>query len=111
MFAQQVQTLEDILLEHHGSGYLLQFILVKLIAGHEIPTHRDSGWLLEANHRYHIAVKTNPRVAFTVGTDCIHMQAGEIWEINNSQQHSVINASEEDRLHIIADWSSRPRPI
>jgi quercetin dioxygenase-like cupin family protein len=110
MFEQHVAALEAILLEHHGSGYLLQFILVKLLAHREIPAHRDSGWLLEANHRYHIAVKTDPRVQFTVGNECIHMHAGEIWEINNSEQHSVVNASDLDRLHIIADWSSRPRP-
>jgi hypothetical protein len=111
MFEQQVQALEAILLAHHGAGYLLQFILVKLQAGQQIPRHRDSGWLLEANHRYHIAVKTDPRVAFTVGSECLHMQPSEIWEINNTEHHSVVNASDQDRVHIIADWSSGPRPI
>jgi quercetin dioxygenase-like cupin family protein len=110
MFEQQVRALEAILREHHGGGYLLQFILVKLLAHERIPTHRDSGWLLEANHRYHIAVKTDPHVKFTVGGESIHMQPGEIWEINNTEQHSVDNPTPMDRLHIIADWSSSPRP-
>jgi hypothetical protein len=31
------------------------------------------------------------------------MKAGELWEINNHQLHSVENNGEEDRIHLIID--------
>ena len=33
------------------------------------------------------------------------MKEGEIWQINNSgKQHSVVNTSKLDRVHLIVDW-------
>ena len=32
------------------------------------------------------------------------MKQGEIWEINNQEEHSVVNDSIFDRIHLIIDW-------
>jgi hypothetical protein len=31
------------------------------------------------------------------------LKVGECWEINNQQMHSVINDSDEHRIHLIID--------
>ena len=32
------------------------------------------------------------------------MKVGELWEINNSKYHSVVNDGDTDRIHMIIDF-------
>jgi len=52
----------------------------------------------------HIPITTNDKVVFTVDGEKKNMQVGEFWEIDNSQDHSVENQGNEDRIHLIVDW-------
>ena len=79
-------------------------IAVKLPGGGYIDTHKDFGKQLESGHRIHIPVITNESVLFTIGNETINMKQGEIWEINNQEEHSVVNDSIFDRIHLIIDW-------
>lgn len=104
-FADEIKVLTAIFEEKLGFGYITRTILVNLKANSTIPEHIDSGSSLDACHRMHIPLITNPKCEFRVGLEIMHMKAGEIWEINNTNKfHSVKNSSEVDRIHLIVDW-------
>ena len=104
-FTDEIKVLTAIFEEKLGFGYITRAILVNLKANSTIPEHIDSGSSLDACHRMHIPLITNPQCDFRVGDEIIHMKAGEIWEINNTNKfHSVKNLSDEDRIHLIVDW-------
>ena len=54
----------------------------------------------------HIPIITNEKVFFQVGDEIKIFKEGEIWKINNTgKSHSVVNNSNEDRVHLIVDWT------
>jgi quercetin dioxygenase-like cupin family protein len=108
-FATDVQPFLDRISEQLGpEGWLVRCILTKLRSGGRIPAHEDRGFSLTHSHRFHIPVVTNADVEFTVGDETVHMQPGEIWEINNMRRHGTVNAGAEPRVHLIVDWA---RPL
>jgi hypothetical protein len=56
------------------------------------------------SHRYHLALTTNNLVEFEIAGETQHFAAGEIWEINNREEHAVRNLSGESRIHVILDY-------
>jgi hypothetical protein len=94
-----------------GKGYFLRILLVKLKANSNISPHFDSKDSLTNCNRTHIAIITNPDVTFTIDGEIKHLKEGEIWEIDNSKNHSVDNNSNEDRVHLLIDWFVEPNNI
>jgi len=91
------------LLENYHDGSVARVIIPKLLPGGIIDGHKDGGDYLESVRRHHIPLITNENVFFTVGEDCVNMEEGEIWEINNNFFHEVENPSQEDRIHLLID--------
>ena len=87
-----------------GSGYIVRAILIRLKPGGVIDDHVDTGPSLTTGRRIHVPIVTNERCVFTVGSDAINMGEGEMWEINNTRIHSVWNAGDEGRVHLVIDW-------
>ena len=85
-------------------GYFVRIILTRLSPGSIIDEHVDHGHSLKRSHRNHVAIATNNLVDFKVGGEVKQMGAGEIWEINNRDDHAVANKSDEPRVHIILDY-------
>lgn len=96
--------LEILFENYYGRGYFIRIMLLKLLPWSEITPHRDGSISLLVNRRTHIPIKTNDNVIFRVGSDALNLKQGEIWEINNSEIHSVKNQSSEDRVHLVVDW-------
>lgn len=86
------------------SGYIVRMIIVRLLAQGEITPHVDNGYSLCRCHRVHIPLVTSDKTSFTVGDESKNMQEGEIWEINNRRDHSVVNNSDQNRIHLIIDY-------
>jgi hypothetical protein len=105
-FREEISELQNKLFECYGRGKIVRCILVKLKNNSKIPTHVDFGDSLMTCHRHHIAVVTDSNVYFTIDNEIKHLKPGEIWEINNSKEHSVENNSDIDRIHIIVDWNT-----
>lgn len=89
---------------YQNNGFLVRMLLTQMAPGSEIPEHVDSGPALMNCHRVHIPITTNDKVIFMVDGEKKNMQVGEFWEIDNSQDHSVENQGNEDRIHLIVDW-------
>lgn len=90
-------------LEDHVVGKSARVLLIKLEAGKDVTEHVDNGDYLSTVRRYHIPLITNDKVFYTVNSETISMKKGECWEINNLKPHSVINNSNEDRIHLLID--------
>jgi hypothetical protein len=96
--------LESIADFYTGEGYPVRLLLVRLLAKGRIPQHVDTGYSLTTARRIHVPVITNDGVIFTVGGEARALPPGEIWEINNTREHSVENTSDQNRVHLIVDW-------
>lgn len=90
-------------LEENVVGKAARVLLIKLEAGKDVTEHTDGGDYLSTVRRYHIPLITNENVFYTVNSETINMKKGECWEINNFKPHSVLNNSEEDRVHLLID--------
>ena len=82
-----------------------QAIFTRLHPGSEIKRHRDRGPVTAKTHRVHLPVITNEMCIFTVGEESLNMKAGDLWVIDNvDKYHSVINAGDSHRIHLIIDF-------
>lgn len=87
--------------------------LLKLFPGSFIKEHTDHhlGYS-DGIFRIHIPIQTNDQVLFKIDGKRIVMQEGECWYGNFNLPHSVVNAGNEDRIHLVMDcirnnWSDR----
>ncbi len=90
--------------KHYGYKHI-QFqslVLVKLEANKIIDTHIDSGGIYDIAHRIHIPITTNEDCKFIVGGESRHFKEGEVFELNNMVEHSVVNG-DSDRIHLVFD--------
>jgi Aspartyl/Asparaginyl beta-hydroxylase len=105
-FSSVIQPFIDLISERFAKeGWVVRCMLAKLRAGGRIGMHEDLGISLRYSRRIHIPVITNESAKLTVGGESIHMQAGEIWEINNTRRHGAENPGPGYRVHLIMDWA------
>jgi len=103
IFEKDIKIIKNILSKEFGGGYLIRVLFTKLLANGSIYEHSDLGTSLWLGHRIHIPIITNENVLFHVGDETVNMKEGEMWEIDNTTKHSVVNNG-EDRVHLILDW-------
>lgn len=77
--------------------------LMRLAPGAVVPEHSDVNYHWFNRVRVHIPVLTQPGVRFWCGEEVVHMAAGEAWVFDNWQQHRVENATDRERIHLVAD--------
>ena len=78
--------------------------LLKLGPGARIREHSDFDLGFEYRIvRVHIPVRTSAEVEFVVGGERVSMGEGECWYLDLSLDHSVANAGEGDRVHLVVD--------
>jgi Aspartyl/Asparaginyl beta-hydroxylase len=105
-FSRAMQPFIDLISARFAhDGWVVRCVLAKLCAGGRIGLHEDLGLSLRSSRRIHIPIITNPNVKLTVGGESIHMQPGEIWEINNTRLHGAENPGPGYRVHLIVDWA------
>jgi hypothetical protein len=98
----QMQTIFNTL-ENLYDGKAVRVELVRMLPNTNIRRHVDGGPMLAVTRRCHLPIITNEKVFFTVYQDTVNMKEGKAYEINNSMPHSVQNASNEMRVHLIID--------
>jgi len=87
--------------------------LLALHPGAEIKPHRDRGCNYEGGVlRIHIPIQTNNELKFMVGGEQLKLAEGSCWYIDFDQTHSIINAGENVRVHLVIDalrneWTDR----
>lgn len=79
-------------------------IVTKLGPGKKILPHRDVlGEYSKYYTRYHLVLQGMPGSLFTCGDETVQMLTGELWWFDASAEHSVINNSKDDRIHMLID--------
>lgn len=77
--------------------------LMKLSGHAEVKPHVDFNYYWRERVRVHIPVVTQPTVRFICGDEEINMKAGECWIFDTWRMHRVINAADDERIHLVAD--------
>ncbi len=81
-------------------------IVTRLKPGACITPHVDSGAPVEFYARYQIAIQSLPGAVFRIEDEAVQFKTGEVWMIDNSREHSVVNNSADDRIVCICDIRS-----
>lgn len=82
---------------------------MRLAPGARVPPHADIKYHWHHRTRVHIPVVTDPAVTFHCAGESVHMAAGETWIFDNWRTHSVENASDIVRVHLVADTTGGGR--
>lgn len=88
--------------DHRRSGTISHARVGLMPPGAGLPPHHD-GIDGVVHHRYQLALRSEPGVALTVGSEVKCPRPGEAWQIDASRTHSVVNASASDRITILFD--------
>jgi hypothetical protein len=89
--------------ESLAGGKLIRAEFINMKPRSRIRTHKDRSDVLYVARRFHIPIKTNYLVTFSSGSEVRNLKTGILYELNNIRYHSVQNASEENRIHLILD--------
>ena len=81
-------------------------IITRLPVGKKITPHVDGGAPATYYQRYQIALQCLPGNVFRIGDEEVQFSTGQVWYINNTVEHSVINNSADDRIVCIVDLRS-----
>jgi hypothetical protein len=77
--------------------------LMKLSGHAEVTPHIDINYYWRERVRVHVPIVTRPSVRFLCGDDEVNMQTGECWIFDTWRMHQVINAADDERIHLVAD--------
>jgi quercetin dioxygenase-like cupin family protein len=81
-------------------------IITKIPPGGRIPPHTDQGAPVEYYTRYQIVLQSLPGAVFQIEDEKVNFRSGDVWRIDNSREHQVVNNSADDRVVIITDIRS-----
>lgn len=81
-------------------------MITRLPPGKEISPHKDGGAPATYFQRYQVALQCLPGNVFNIGNENVGFVSGQVWHINNKEEHSVINNSKDDRIVMIVDLRS-----
>ena len=89
---------------YEPGGKVLRAMAAKLKAKGRIAPHRDTLESFAMGHRIHIPITSSDFVRFTIAGKPFAFKPGNVYELNNQKQHSVVNMGDEDRITFIFDY-------
>lgn len=82
--------------------YATSKIMLSSLRRHaQVPPHVDSNPSSLVPHKVHVPLISNTSVIFVIDGKRYHLPVGRAYEINNLLVHSVENAGDSDRVHLI----------
>jgi quercetin dioxygenase-like cupin family protein len=77
-------------------------LITRIPPGHKIDPHTDRGWHPEFyNCKLYVVLKSNPLCKFRVEDETVLMRAGDVWAIDNTKEHEIVNDGKEERMTLI----------
>ncbi|MDE1897462.1 MAG: aspartyl/asparaginyl beta-hydroxylase domain-containing protein [Xanthomonadaceae bacterium] len=83
-------------------------LLARLNPGATIAPHIDRADYFSHTIRIHVPICTDPAVLMVCRGRAFHMREGEVWALNNSNQHAVLHDGTQARTHLICDFLPTP---
>lgn len=80
--------------------------VVNLLPGKQLELHVDIFWFHKFSKRIHVPIYTNDSCVQIFEDREVHLETGNIYEINNRIMHSARNSGTEPRFHLILDLMS-----
>jgi hypothetical protein len=77
--------------------------LMRLSGQAEVTAHVDTNYYWRERMRVHVPIVTQPSVRFICGDSELNMAPGECWIFDTWRRHRVINAADDERIHLVAD--------
>ncbi|WP_158882857.1 sulfotransferase [Rhodanobacter sp. L36] len=77
--------------------------LMKLSGQAEVSPHFDINYYWRERMRVHVPIVTRPDVRFLCGDAEVNMKPGECWIFDTWRMHRVINSTDVERIHLVAD--------
>lgn len=77
--------------------------VVNLMPGRRLDLHVDIYWVHKHSKRVHVPIYTNDDCFQIFENREVHLETGNIYEINNRILHSARNSGTEPRFHLILD--------
>ncbi|MDR3386290.1 MAG: sulfotransferase [Rudaea sp.] len=77
--------------------------LMRLSGQAEVTAHVDTNYYWRERMRVHVPIVTQPSVRFICGDAELNMAPGECWIFDTWRRHRVINAADDERIHLVAD--------
>lgn len=77
--------------------------LMKLSGHAEVSPHADISYYWRERVRVHVPIVTRSTVRFLCGDAEVNMAEGECWIFDTWRTHQVLNAADEERIHLVAD--------
>lgn len=101
-----LRTLIFALMNQVSAVRLGRVIITRLPPGKTIDLHVDGGAPATYYTRYQIAIQCEPGNMFVIGDEQAGFRTGEVWQIDNTIEHGVVNNSNADRIVCIVDLRS-----
>ena len=77
-------------------------LITRIPPGGKIEAHTDRGWHPEFyNCKLYVVLRSNPDCIFRVEDERVAMAPGEVWQIDNTKEHDVINGGDSERMTLI----------
>jgi len=84
------------------ASHLGGVLITRIPARGQINAHVDRGWHPEFyNCKLYVVLESNQRCIFRVEDERVAMAPGDIWRIDNTKEHDVVNAGDSDRTTLI----------
>lgn len=81
-----------------------RLVITKLEPGRKILPHKDVlGDYANYYTRYHVILQGLQGSLFTCGDETVQMLTGEVWWFDAAAEHSLMNNSPDDRIHLLVD--------
>ena len=77
--------------------------LMRLSGQSQVAAHVDTDYYWRERMRVHVPIVTSPAVRFQCGEAEVNMAAGECWIFDTWRRHRVLNNSDSQRIHLVAD--------
>jgi hypothetical protein len=101
-FPKLVQ-LTDQIVREAGASQVGMVTVAVMKPGAIVHPHVDLGPYYQHYRRLHVALGSFPGATLKAGDTEIHVDSGEVWELNNVIYHSAKNSGTVDRYHLIID--------
>lgn len=86
----------------------MRCLLARLNPSATIAPHVDRADYFSHTVRIHVPIFTDPAVLMICRGRAFHMREGEVWALNNSNQHAVLHDGTHARTHLICDFLPTP---